>query len=88
MYTIDKNISVLPIRHRQTKYPVKDMQPGDSFFVLYTGERTLTNIVCTLCSVCKHHRSKYPDKTFTMRRVTEIDENGDEVSGVRCWRLS
>lgn len=58
------------------RYPFADMPVGGSFFV--PGAHT-----SQLTSAARHYRPK----KFTARAVTETDENGNEVRGIRVWRI-
>ena len=70
---IDKHIPIPP--RRSQKYPLLDLEIGDSFFV---PDKTASMLSATIAPL----RAQYPDRTFVARSVTE---NG--VRGARLWRV-
>lgn len=61
-------------RGRKGRYPWRQMQPGDSFFVPGKSSNTL--------AACSRHLRSKTGMDFTGRKVVE---NG--VVGTRVWRL-
>lgn len=83
MFTIEDNIAIPAKRAfgggRASRYPVRDLEAGQSFFVPDTnGKRHAAAILAAAKTVRKMH----PERRFVTRAVTE---NG--VSGVRVWRV-
>lgn len=77
-YKIDKNVPVpAELRGRKAKYPFKEMEVGDSFFIpkTETARTTLYNASATPRLVKLGFK-------FTMQTKTE---NG--VEGFRVWRV-
>lgn len=74
-FQIDDNVPLPETQTYRAKYPLREMSPGQSFFVP-TGE---AHRVQTAVSAMGR-RSKLK---FTTRQLTE---NG--VAGVRVWRLA
>lgn len=72
MITIDKNIPA-PQLSGKKKYPLREMEVGDSFFV---ADRAAAYSI----SACV---ARYKPKKFTVRKVEE-KKNG---KGWRCWRI-
>lgn len=78
MFKIDDGIPVAPVQ-KTSKYPVADLEVGQSFFVPLDG-KTSTGIQGALNSAAKPERAK--GKSFVTRTITE-----DGVEGVRIWRV-
>jgi hypothetical protein len=83
-FTIQKAIpipaKVMPTGNGESKYPFKDMEIGDSFFIpgKAAGDMSSTLRVA--------HQTTGFD--FTARTVKEVDEEtGNEVAGCRIWRV-
>jgi hypothetical protein len=73
---IDKGVPVPPLTQgRRMKYPFRQMEVGDSFFV--PGVKTSSGF-----SGCLHGVRKSTGWTFTCRSRVE-----DGVQGVRVWRI-
>lgn len=71
---VDKNVPLPPPAAQRVKYPLGDLQPGDSFFV--PGKRS--NHMGPVLA-----RRRRAGWKLTVRNVTE-----DGVDGVRVWRLA
>lgn len=75
-FTIDTNIPLPPVSRGPKskgacKYPLHQMEVGDSFFIGGTKSRSINSFF-----------KKLRPKRFTTRRVVE-----NETSGVRVWRF-
>jgi hypothetical protein len=72
MYAIEKSI---PIPSRKRKYPLREMNVGDSFYVPCENGRRKGQSILGLTYVA------FPGKTrkFTTRT---------DATGVRCWRVA
>lgn len=80
---IDKGIPIPGKRdcvefHNSTKYPLREMEIGDSFFVS-TTDTDNRRVFNTLGSACKQFKKRHAEYNFTVRFV----ENG-----VRVWRTA
>ena len=64
---IDKGIPPPPERRRRNKYPFRDLDPGDSFFVPDTAAKTMGSSV-------SHARKRYG-----IRLVTRTENGGVRV---------
>jgi hypothetical protein len=71
---IEKNV---PFPSRRNKYPISDMEVGDSFFV--PGKKSTQ----AGAIVFKHVQK---GKKFSSRTCTQ-EVNGETVNGVRIWRI-
>jgi len=78
---IEKNIPIPtlePTRPKKqkghSKYPFKDMEIGDSFFIAVPREKKKTRMSAILVLA----KRKHPDKVFTVRQT---------LKGIRCWRI-
>jgi hypothetical protein len=67
-------------RGRPTKYPVRDMKVGWSFWVPLDGA-TATEIRARVSSAIGREKRREPTKEFTTRYLSE-----NSVLGVRVWR--
>lgn len=77
MYKIEKNVPMPAAGTINTlKYPINDMQVGDSFAVLILNNNA-SRLINSLRSYCTRVK---PDYKFSMR----IDRDKDEV---RVWRI-
>lgn len=74
---VDRGIPLPETRNvgRKGKYPWRQMQPGDSFFVANAPTNRLG-------ACARSFRRTRPNTDFTARKVVE---NG--VQGVRVWRI-
>ena len=80
MRQIDKNVPIpkpAGPKHRggPWKYPWREMEIGDSFFVV---GKTSSNV-----GLLSGVRKRYSKRKWTMRTLTE-----DSVCGVRIWRIA
>lgn len=79
MYEIEKDIPT-PVgsgRGREQKYPLAQLNPGESFYVPANGDHR-ERVVSRIGNSVASHRKKNAHKKFTCRSVE---------GGVRCWRL-
>lgn len=80
MFKIEKGVSIPPkgvgIRKAE-KYPFRDMEVGDSFFV--PGAKTLR--IASACAGATKFLGN--GHKFSVRKV---EEKG--IAGVRCWRIA
>lgn len=85
MIKIDKNIPIPDGRYTNggiTKYPFRDMEVGDSFFVPdegKTGKQWQQKLYMYAASIRRHGM---PELRITAKIVTE-----NNISGVRVWRI-
>jgi hypothetical protein len=78
---IDANIPIPKIVQvaRESKYPLRSLQIGDSFFIPKGNEKGTRNSISSLMDACsKRHGLK-----FVTRTVVE-----DNVKGLRVWRVA
>lgn len=83
MIKIDKNVP-MPEKNRpgrKPKYPFREMQVGDSFFVPRPEARSTKQHRALLYKAAGKYRLRKPGFSVVIRPVTE---NG--VEGVRVWR--
>lgn len=73
---VEKGIPLPAAGSGVAKYPLADMEIGDSFFTPTEGKGNAMNRVATVSRLHK-------PKKFTHRTR---EENG--VKGVRCWRIA
>ena len=90
-YKIDKAVP-MPARKRKPKYPIADMEIGDSFFVP-TGPFTKAQDAAwaTIRSSIGTWRTKTGNRhaSFTSRVITEAAVLGNPGrTGVRVWRVA
>lgn len=64
---------------RKVIYPFADMDVTDSFFVPFGGRTSAT--------VCAHRVTKARGWRFSVRNWMEKNEAGDNVVGIRVWRV-
>jgi hypothetical protein len=79
-YKIESNVPVPPPRRgrpRKHKYPLAELQPGDSFFVPAPADE-LNKMQNRLATIGRQHVNK--------KFVTRITR--DAPTGVRIWRTS
>jgi len=69
-FKIEKDKKI-PSIHGKEKYPLKDMEIGDSFFIPGKTSGSMSMIF-----------KRIPDKKFTCRSLVE-----DQVKGIRVWRI-
>ena len=79
MIKIDKQIPIPELLYGGVarKYPFKELEVGDSFFVSYE-EKIASMVINSVSSSCRTGQLK--KKKFTVR-----DIKGD--NGCRCWRV-
>ena len=83
MLKIEKNI---PIPSREygrngspkTKYPFREMEIGDSFYVSAIGKGETQAISRNILNSASSYNKKHKRKKFTTRIV---------AGGIRCWRI-
>lgn len=82
VYAIEKGVSVPPRMptKRGSKYPFKDMDVGDSFFV--PNPEGSEDIANRLRNAAHRFGTRYGYK-FSIRNLIEGE---DQVQGVRVWR--
>lgn len=89
MYKIEKNIS-LPNFRGHVKYPFKEMEINDSFFVIQSlrDKRALSLKCQNLYNSAKRYALNY-NLTFkiAIRRRVENIETTTEKEGLRVWRI-
>lgn len=68
---------------RARKYPLPDLQPGDSFFVPATAERDAEAVRGSLATGIARLKTTHPDRSYATRLWDE-----DGVRGIRVWRLA
>ena len=73
-FKIEKNVKVPDTVHGITKYPLRKMAPGDSFFVP-TSEAPRSGLYTTVSIFSKRN----PEYKFTVRSVD---------GGWRIWRIA
>jgi len=80
-YQIERGVPVPSARTRMgsNKFPFANMEVDDSFFV--TGD-AVKPARSASGSFAKRHGVK-----FTVRATEETDETGQDVAGVRVWRI-
>lgn len=80
MAEIEKGIPV-PAPHcgRPRKYPWRDIEVGESFFIPCDKE-SRNRVQCSMLGMCR--RSRANGKRFTTRSVVEQGK-----SGIRVWRI-
>ena len=71
-FKIEKNVPIPPRRGRRSKYPVANLQPGESFLVPTSAFNKAQSVVSTLYAAAKRHGVR------VSVRVTAM--------GVRVWR--
>jgi len=76
--TIDKDVPVPSRCGAMTKYPFKDMEVGDSFFV---PNKKSMEITPAITQFKRSSKGQYFGWTFACRKVQE-----EGVTGVRVWR--
>lgn len=85
MFKIEKGIPVPDSRKR--KYPLKEMEIGDSFFVSFESGTILTGkminkLGANILGSSRHLKKE--GKFFITRR--QKDKTGN-IIGIRCWRV-
>lgn len=76
MYKIEKNVPI-PKRSKQKKYPLMDMNVGDSFWVPCESRREALRERNKIFSMASYYQTKHNVK-FTTRTYED---------GVRIWRI-
>lgn len=88
-YKIDKNLPIppRPRRKRTSKYPIADMEIGDSFFVptgpFKAAQDSKMKSIRTRLHYLRNEKRIEPHARFEHRVVTE-----DGRTGVRVWRIA
>jgi len=89
MYKIEKNIS-LP-NFRRWKYPFKEMEINDSFFVIQSlsDKKALSVTRRNLYNSARNYALKYnPAFKIAIRsRVENIETTKEKKEGLRVWRI-
>jgi len=79
MFKIEKGIEFNKHeRYGKHQYPIKDMEPGDSFFVQINGTKHLRNVRVSLCQKAK---------LLGVKLATKTALEGDYM-GIRVWRTA
>ena len=82
---IDDNIPIPTDRQvfrNNSKYPIAELQPGDSFFMFPSAETDAAALRRLISAAVYSHRKHHAEKRFTTRLRAK-----DGVRGVRCWRI-
>lgn len=74
---IDKGVPVPSAGHKN-KYPFKDMEPGDSFFVSTEGQDKGNTRNRIQSCACRFAKMQNPRQQFCSRQTDD---------GIRCWRV-
>jgi len=84
MIKIDKDIPIPEFSTKASKYPFRQMEIGDSFFVEFPKEATNRELKKTQCSILGSSRCRrFKDgRKFNSQIVNMIN-----LKGVRCWRI-
>lgn len=72
MYAIEKSIPVPTEKQTKWKF-IKEMKPGDSFFVPSSDYKVITNVQSTVYTIMKRHGMK--------PRLQRLED------GLRVWRV-
>lgn len=82
-YKIEDGIAITSKRKGKgflPTYPFREMEPGQSFFVPLSFQKSLVSLQSSLLGNAKHHFGTTKQVTTRM-----VSENG--VQGVRVWRV-
>lgn len=88
-FKIDKNLPIppRPRRKRTSKYPLTDMEVGDSFFVptgpFKAAQESKMKSIRTRLTYLRNEKRIEPHARFEHRVVTEGNR-----TGVRVWRIA
>lgn len=66
---------------RRRKYDFEIMEVGDSFFSTDYSQK----VMAAACQYVKRHAN---DKKFRCKSVTEKNDKGFDIKGIRVWRVT
>ena len=82
MFQVEQGVSIPDSTKkagRKRIYPIREMEPWDSFFVPLNGRESRKVVASILGSA---RAARYPDRKYSVRTQTE-----DFVEGIRVWRV-
>lgn len=78
MFAIEKDVPLPRQKRQHARYPLGEMEVGDSFFVPCSKAKTDT-VLNRVRAAFWYHKKKNGDKNFIVNAVK---------GGLRCWRIA